>query len=621
MGVPKLYKEISQLYPLIESTEIKNATKIYFDMNGIIHWAKGRIATERVYVPKHKESYERAILLSMQARINQIMKIVNPSQEVGFFVDGPAPRAKMKQQLQRRVKGPKEFNMKLSEYDKIDKSMRRQHTSLEAMGMTRPFNPYDGNAITPGTEFMSKVNDYLFDIAKEYKHLNVVISTSNEPGEGEHKMFNYIKRNEKFIDNSDPDTMPKLVIVGLDADLILLSLVTQLKHIFLMRESIKTESKSHDTSFIYADIGLYRGFLLTTIRNIILDTEIETGYRESDGTQIIDDYIFMCSLLGNDFVPHSPALSIEDKGIQRLIELYVSVFNETKQHLVNVTNRNDPDKIKTTVNVLPVRKLINRLAIEEDSAMTRVYDKRCKLERYMPRIRKPNPTVIDDANHRIYFKPATREIISKELDMKMFYDPPKLGEEKKTNDIGDKQWRTTYYNEVLRMKRSVTNIEDICKNYLEGIAWVFDYYYTESHSWGWFYRYIASPPLRDLAQFLNKHYSEPESVYPIEDKETARMKPYQPFQQLMMVLPKSSSHLLPKKLGKYMTGEVGDLGKYYSDDIELNYFFHVCLWQTEPLIDLIDEKKVETVVNTTKLTEAEQKRNSFTKMVIIKPHK
>ena len=58
---------------------------------------------------------------------------------------------------------------------------------------------------------------------------NVIVSGSDEKGEGEHKIFTYIKKHN--IDN--------IIIHGLDADLIMLSLLMVEKTIVIYRENEK----------------------------------------------------------------------------------------------------------------------------------------------------------------------------------------------------------------------------------------------------------------------------------------------------------------------------------------------------------------------------------------------
>ena len=59
---------------------------------------------------------------------------------------------------------------------------------------------WDTCAITTGTQFMTKLTESLFN----YKFTkNVKISSSNEAGEGEHKIFEYIRDNSNKLKNED----------------------------------------------------------------------------------------------------------------------------------------------------------------------------------------------------------------------------------------------------------------------------------------------------------------------------------------------------------------------------------------------------------------------------------
>jgi 5'-3' exoribonuclease 1 len=120
---------------------------------------------------------------------------------------------------------------------------------------------FDSNCITPGTEFMAKLSDYLkYFIRKKIKEdsawrkvkvilsghevrahdrspeTRVSISTHTRPhpssssssslqvpGEGEHKIMEYIRR-QKMLPEHDPNT--RHCLYGLDADLIMLALVS-----------------------------------------------------------------------------------------------------------------------------------------------------------------------------------------------------------------------------------------------------------------------------------------------------------------------------------------------------------------------------------------------------------
>ena len=111
------------------------------------------------------------------------------------------------------------------------------------------------------------------------------ISPTQEPGEGEHKIFQYVKRFEPG----------QVCIYGLDADLILLS---------LFNKSLTTE------------LNLLRetddGFSLMDIHKLSLQLPME-----------IDQYLALSVLcFGNDFMPNLGMFSLREDGYARALEYY-----------------------------------------------------------------------------------------------------------------------------------------------------------------------------------------------------------------------------------------------------------------------------------------------------------
>ena len=100
----------------------------------------------------------------------------------------------------------------------------------------------DSNCITPGTEFMAKVDKILeYFIEKKisedplWRDTKVLYSSHSDPGEGEHKIMAFIRslRTSPGYNNKE-----RHCIYGLDADLILLSLSLHDTNIIQLRELI-----------------------------------------------------------------------------------------------------------------------------------------------------------------------------------------------------------------------------------------------------------------------------------------------------------------------------------------------------------------------------------------------
>ena len=54
---------------------------------------------------------------------------------------------------------------------------------------------------------------------------------------------------------------------------------------------------------------------------------------EFDLENIIDDFIFLCFFVGNDFLPHLPTLDIRKGGIDCLLYLYKHLLPELDGYL------------------------------------------------------------------------------------------------------------------------------------------------------------------------------------------------------------------------------------------------------------------------------------------------
>ncbi|MCL4120728.1 UNVERIFIED_CONTAM: hypothetical protein GTU68_021679, partial [Idotea baltica] len=147
--------------------------------------------------------------------IDVLFRMIQPTKIFYMAVDGVAPRAKMNQQRGRRFRSARE----------AEENERKAREKGETLPTEARF---DSNCITPGTEFMTKLDEQLqyfvsnkISTDKLWQGCSVIYSGHKTPGEGEHKIMEYI-RYSKSQANYDPNT--RHCLYGLDADLIVLGL-------------------------------------------------------------------------------------------------------------------------------------------------------------------------------------------------------------------------------------------------------------------------------------------------------------------------------------------------------------------------------------------------------------
>jgi 5'-3' exonuclease len=238
--------------------------------------------------------FEYKLIKMVIAKIEEYICFIKPTKTVYIAFDGIAPMAKLEQQKKRRYK-----NAFMKKYFGDDTKMS-----------------FDTNQITPGTPFMDKLSADIenhFNINRnKYGVVDLIVSTANEDGEGEHKIFHHIRDKN--------NTMDSIALYGLDSDLIMLSLLNReySENIFIFRETPEFLKSSIPIEIIKDNPSKIL-FLDTQYLANCINLEMESRYPD---IHRVNDYVFLCFFLGNDFLPGIPSLNIRTHGLQVLLDTY-----------------------------------------------------------------------------------------------------------------------------------------------------------------------------------------------------------------------------------------------------------------------------------------------------------
>ena len=254
--------------------------------------------------------------------IEHLFGKIKPQKLFFMAIDGVAPRAKMNQQRARRFRTA------------LDAEVQREKALAEGKELPKE-DPFDSNCITPGTDFMARLTQQLkYFVAKkvsediDWQGVEIVLSGHEVPGEGEHKIMEYI-RQAKSQAHYDPNV--RHCLYGLDADLIMLGLLSHDPHFCLLREEVtfgrasKTKSTELEhQNFYLMHLCIVREYLELEFQELKQPGVL--GGVPFDMERVIDDFILMAFFVGNDFLPNLPHLHINEGALALMFGVYKQVL-------------------------------------------------------------------------------------------------------------------------------------------------------------------------------------------------------------------------------------------------------------------------------------------------------
>ena len=559
----KAIKSNQYTEPLLN--DVKSIDWFLIDANCLIHPVCFKVVAENPDL-KDNAKLEAKMMTAVLDYLDKIIKYVDPKEGIYLAIDGVAPVAKIKQQRSRRFKSVADKTL----WDKI----KNKHN--QPIG-----NYWNNNAVTPGTTFMENLHNKIIDWSKK-STIKIIYSSCFTPAEGEHKLLQFIRSNQKANINYS------YVIYGLDADLIFLALSTESNRIYLLREANEINKKESKEVLNYVSIKIMKDSIVNTMGKYVMEAadgllnadkldadKLDAdknqepvdkfklyGFDKMDPIRLVNDFIFMCYFLGNDFLPHIPSLDIHQDGIESLIIAWAETMNEIvldKNMVEYLLNSKSDLQSKTLkkVNIDFLSRFISKLAAIEEGIL------RENFARGRRRMKC-------DGN------PYEQEIFRIENLQFKIDDPIELG-----SDTPDK-WRQRYYKHYWNVETN--DIEEFSQQlvaqYLIGIKWVTQYYFDKCPSWDWYYPFEHPPFISDISKYLNE--------ININKIKFDLGKPLKPFMQLLAVLPPQSNFLLPENLKKLVLNPKSSIAFMYPIEFEQDFVNKKKYWMAIPKLPPLD---------------------------------
>lgn len=531
MGIPSYYKKLIDTIPGLVSKGYpdSNISWLFMDFNCLIYHCLQREDTPVYPGEADKDAWETQFLDCIEQYCLKVIKEVKPKNGVFIAVDGVVPMAKMRQQRFRRFKS----------------SWLRQHTKPTDQDTS---SSWDRNAITPGTRFMAKLGLKLKSMISKHGKKTWKLSSSDEPGEGEHKII-HEWRTGKYQGN--------FAVYGLDADLIVLSILGRescslSNQIWLFREEIQAGS------IVYDEMGeeQFEWFCIHALREwLCLNWKNDPLLQR----QFILNYCFAMSVLGNDFLPSSLGLKIREDGHHELMDIIQDMTIKGVSLIQSET---------LTICSDGLLALFDTLSQREEQQITKYVNKKMSMaHHYLSNVTEP--PAIDD-NHLPYYN----------VEEKVLVENKKLVS----------NWSSLYVTHFFPGCHDQPSDKNrICQEYLYGIQWIWAYYTGQLDvCFNWYYPFSLPPLWKWIREYLVQEHLP---LFP--NHVLVRAVDIRPTEQLALVLPLSSWSLVPPGPERRLPYLAPHLfpESFTFDSIGKRYF-----WECESMIPLPSIQTVKEIL-------------------------
>jgi 5'-3' exoribonuclease 1 len=533
MGIPSYFRHLLQRYPhlLKDVSEKTKGNVLLVDFNCLIYGC-AKSTKLPLYTHETREVWEAALIQEIRSYVLHLWTISGKPEEVVLAVDGVVPMAKIRQQRLRRFKG-----------------IWLAGKEIELGARAIEYEAWDTNCITPGTAFMDRLEFALKDLAKPR---GWVVSSANEPGEGEQKLMEWVRaRGQEVFAGKH------VIVYGLDADLILLCMMHAAND---ATWSILREKQE----FIKAPLTVQSNrppcltMSINGLKEVMFPDEVSRD-------AYIRDYIAGMCLLGNDFIPHNVGIHIRDSGHDRLVAALAAIHSGSAT-LIYMDAADGFWKWNREALI----QIVGSWAATEREDIEHSFQKKYKM--------RPQP-----ARSR-----------AEQCMLPLQNLPIELAEEsriwcRRTGELAT-EWKDGYYRE--KRGRNLTSVEigEKCAEYLRGLQWNIDYYTGQRAVSGvWMYPWTYAPLWSNLYETLMGSERMPGvgdggSSEPLQPEDGGSSEPLQPQEQLSLVLPLESWWLIRDPILKALPSRIPH---FWPNVFEFSTIGKRWLWECPPEIPII----------------------------------
>lgn len=478
-------------------------------------------------------------------------------------IDGVAPIGKILQQRQRRYRFLFDKKIKLNSSYTIDELEEMiTKTTNKSNGIKEPVLPLASIELTPGTDYMERINQLMIKYVKTLKNRNIkcIYSSYHDEGEGEHKILQYIKTN---IESTS--TLP-IVIYGLDADLLFLSLSLGWKYnLYVMREKQIFANKEIDLN----EVPEYNYVEIKQLHILISNLEISTN-----------DFIVLCYLIGNDFLPGLLTTDVKKGGLDKIFKAWNNIKEKLgiQMEYENCHNILDSEQIQSNI------KTIKSYLVEYDPKIKKFHINLYLLKKLFCELSWTEKYIWKNINRDKLLNQDNLDSDEKEKLLK-FKEEDKiiqlskfiLGQTSNINFLKKIEFSSSeeYYSYYLGINNyDIDNdiIKKMVYDYIKGIEWCIGYYLDICPSWSWGYNFMVTPTIKDIINFF------PQTNEQIEIKFSPRI--LNPVEQLILAIPPQTykyvieSELIEKIKSNKNIGYM--FPESFQIDINKEHFFWKC---------------------------------------------